>query len=77
MFDPVESRGVAFTAAERTALGLSGRLPSGELTLDDQATRAYEQLQRQETNLAKNVYLDPVQAVLDAMWRPICADAGA
>jgi hypothetical protein len=30
----VRNRGVAFTAAEREALGLTGRLPSGVLTLD-------------------------------------------
>src|SRR5262244_595296 len=56
--DPIRNRGVAFTTAEREALGLSGRLPSAVLTLDQQAQRAYRQLQSQGTDLAKNVYLE-------------------
>jgi malate dehydrogenase (oxaloacetate-decarboxylating) len=35
--DPLRNRGVAFTPAERDALGLTGRLPSAVLTLDQQA----------------------------------------
>ena len=56
--DPLRNRGVAFTGEERKDLGLVGRLPSGVLTLDQQAQRAYDQLQRQGGNLAKNVYLE-------------------
>src|SRR5262245_58311155 len=56
--DPVHNRGVAFTTAERESLGLIGRLPSAVLTLDQQAQRAYRQLQNQGTDLAKNVYLE-------------------
>src|SRR5580704_8787608 len=56
--EPLLNRGVAFTEAERAALGLTGRLPSGVLTLDQQARRAYQQLRRQPTDLAKNVYLE-------------------
>ncbi|MCW2760098.1 MAG: NAD-dependent malic enzyme [Marmoricola sp.] len=55
--DPVRNRGVAFTTAERAALGLTGRLPATVLTLDQQAERAYRQLESQPTDLAKNVYL--------------------
>jgi malate dehydrogenase (oxaloacetate-decarboxylating) len=35
--DPLRNRGVAFTRAEQEALGLTGRLPSGVLTLEEQA----------------------------------------
>jgi malate dehydrogenase (oxaloacetate-decarboxylating) len=56
--DPMRNRGVAFAAAEREALGLTGRLPSRILTLDQQARRAYRQLQVQDGDLAKNVYTD-------------------
>jgi malate dehydrogenase (oxaloacetate-decarboxylating) len=56
--DPLRNRGVAFTAAERESLGLTGRLPSAVLTLDQQARRAYAQLQAQPDDLAKNVYLE-------------------
>src|ERR1700761_7767242 len=56
--DPFINRGVAFTEAERAQLGLTGRLPSGVLTLDEQAQLAYRQYQAQGTNLAKNVYME-------------------
>lgn len=45
--DPAFNRGVAFTAAEREALGLTRRLPTAILTLEQQANRAYQQLERQ------------------------------
>jgi hypothetical protein len=38
--DPVLNRGVAFSAADREALGLTGRLPAAVLTLEEQAERA-------------------------------------
>src|ERR1700758_4313789 len=56
--DPIRDKGVAFTLAEREALGLTGRLPSAVLTLDQQAQRAYQQMQAQGDDLAKNVYLE-------------------
>jgi len=49
---------VAFTAAEREALGLIGHLPATVLTVEQLAQRAYEQLQRQGNDLAKNVHLE-------------------
>ncbi|AOR30445.1 NAD-dependent malic enzyme [Streptomyces fodineus] len=58
LVDPLRNRGVAFTPEEREALGLTGRLPSGVLTLDRQAQRAYQQMQAQSSDLAKNVYLE-------------------
>ena len=56
--DPMRNRGVAFTAAEREKLGLTGRLPAAVLTLEQQAQRVYRQLQAQGSDLAKNVYLE-------------------
>jgi malate dehydrogenase (oxaloacetate-decarboxylating) len=56
--DPLRNRGVAFTPAEREALGLTGRLPSGVLTLEEQARRVWQQLQAQPDDLAKNVYME-------------------
>ena len=50
--DPLRNRGVAFSPAQRQALGLTGRLPSAVLTLEQQARRAYQQLQRQGDDLA-------------------------
>ena len=56
--DPISNRGAAFSRAERASLGLTGRLPSAVLTLEQQALRVYQQLQRQPGDLAKNVYLE-------------------
>jgi malate dehydrogenase (oxaloacetate-decarboxylating) len=56
--DPISNRGAAFSPAERESLGLTGRLPSAVLTLEQQALRVYQQLQRQPGDLAKNVYLE-------------------
>ena len=56
--DPMLNRGVAFSPAERESLGLTGRLPAAVLTLEEQADRAYRQLQQQGSDLAKNVYLE-------------------
>jgi malate dehydrogenase (oxaloacetate-decarboxylating) len=56
--DPLRNRGVAFTLAEREALGLTGRLPSGVLTLEEQVRRTWQQLQAQGDDLAKNVYME-------------------
>jgi malate dehydrogenase (oxaloacetate-decarboxylating) len=50
--DPLRNRGAAFTEAQRRAVGLTGRLPSAVLTLDQQAERAYQQLQAQGGDLA-------------------------
>ena len=56
--DPISNRGAAFSRAERDSIGLTGRLPSAVLTLEQQTLRAYQQLQRQPGDLAKNVYLE-------------------
>src|SRR5262249_14222027 len=64
----------AFTVAEREALGLTGRLPAGVLTLDEQAKRAYEQLQRQGGDLAKNVYLEQLHDRNEVLYYRVLAD---
>jgi malate dehydrogenase (oxaloacetate-decarboxylating) len=72
--DPLRDRGAAFTEQEREALGLTGRLPSGVLTLDQQARRVYEQLQRQPTDLAKNVYLEQLHDRNEVLYYKVLAD---
>jgi malate dehydrogenase (oxaloacetate-decarboxylating) len=72
--DPLRDRGSAFTEQERQALGLTGRLPSGVLTLDQQASRVYEQLQRQPTDLAKNVYLEQLHDRNEVLYDKVLLD---
>ncbi|GGF14400.1 putative NAD-dependent malic enzyme 3 [Williamsia phyllosphaerae] len=56
--DAHRNRGTAFSAEERGALGLTGRLPAAVETLAEQAARAYVQLSAQPDDLAKYVYLN-------------------
>jgi malate dehydrogenase (oxaloacetate-decarboxylating) len=72
--DPLRDRGVAFTPAEREALGLTGRLPSAVLTLDQQAERAYRQLQVQGGDLAKNVYLEQLHDRNEVLYFKVLLD---
>jgi malate dehydrogenase (oxaloacetate-decarboxylating) len=52
------NHGVGFSHAERRRLGLTGRLPSAVLTLEQQADRVWQQLQGLPTDLARNLLLD-------------------
>ena len=72
--DPFLNRGAAFTAAERDTLGLTGRLPSAVLTLDQQVQRAYAQLQAQPTDLAKNVYLEQLHDRNEVLYYKVLAN---
>ena len=54
---PLLNKGTAFTAEERTTLGLTGLLPPDISTLDAQVKRAYIQYARLPDALSKNVYL--------------------
>jgi malate dehydrogenase (oxaloacetate-decarboxylating) len=72
--DPVLNRGVAFSAAEREALGLTGRLPAAVLTLEQQAERAYRPLQQQGSDLAKNVYLEQLHDRNETLYYRLLSD---
>jgi malate dehydrogenase (oxaloacetate-decarboxylating) len=74
LVDPVLNRGVAFSAAERETLGLTGRLPAAVLTLDQQANRAYRQLLDQGSDLAKNVYLEQLHDRNETLYYKLLAD---
>jgi malate dehydrogenase (oxaloacetate-decarboxylating) len=72
--DPLRDRGVAFVPSQRQALGLTGRLPSAVLTLDQQAQRAYQQLRRQPTDLAKNGYLEQLHDRNETLYYKVLSD---
>ena len=72
--DPLSDRGVAFTETEREQFGLTGRLPSAVLTLDEQARRAYSQLHRQPSDLAKNVYLEQLHDRNETLYYKVLGD---
>jgi malate dehydrogenase (oxaloacetate-decarboxylating) len=58
--DPRINKGTAFSAEERRALGVTGLIPSGHVSLDQQVTRVYAQYLAQSNDLARNVYLTDV-----------------
>ena len=62
---PRWNKGTAFTAEERKAFGLTGRLPYQINSLDEQCDRAYDQLVSHENDLRKNTFL---QSMKDQNW---------
>ena len=51
------NKGTAFTEDERRRFGLQGLLPPHVETLDEQVVRAYDAYGRQDSDLARHVYL--------------------
>ncbi|HEY3351476.1 MAG TPA: NAD-dependent malic enzyme [Thermoanaerobaculia bacterium] len=58
---PAWNKGTAFTAAERTRLGLHGLLPHQIETIDDQLVRAYEAHLAKRTPLGRHIQLRALQ----------------
>jgi malate dehydrogenase (oxaloacetate-decarboxylating) len=56
--NPIINRGTAFTEEQRRELRLTGRLPAGVLTLDQQAQRLWQQLSELPDDLARNRLLE-------------------
>ncbi len=89
--DPHLNRGTAFTAEERSALGLEGLLPAAVLSLEEQARRSYDQFRAHPTDLAKNDFLaalhdrhevlyyklleDHLKEMLPVVYDPVVAQA--
>ena len=71
---PTLNRGVGFTHEQRRKLGLTGRLPSGVLTLDQQAERVWRQLQSMPTDLARNVPLDQLHYGHEILYFNVLAE---
>ena len=74
LVDAARNRGAAFSAAERDALGLTGRLPPAVLTLDEQSQRAYTQLQSQPDNLARSVFLGRLHDRNETLYFKVLSD---
>ncbi|MER5787732.1 NAD-dependent malic enzyme [Streptomyces sp. NPDC001980] len=74
LLDPLTNRGTAFTAEERERLGLAGRLPDAVLTLDQQAIRAYEQVQQEPTDLAMFINLEQVHDRNEVLYYRLLQD---
>ncbi|MGK0540591.1 NAD-dependent malic enzyme [Propionimicrobium lymphophilum] len=59
--DPMINQGTAFTHEERAALGITGLLPGGVMSMEEQIRRVYKQYQSEPTNLAKYTYLNSMR----------------
>lgn len=72
--DPAQNRGVAYTQEQRRTLGITGRLPTAVLSLDEQAARAHRQLQAQPDDLAKNVFLEELHDSDETLYFKVLMD---
>jgi malate dehydrogenase (oxaloacetate-decarboxylating) len=71
---PSVNRGVGFTREQCRKLGLTGRLPSGVLTLEEQAQRVWQQLQRLGTDLDRNLLLDQLRNRHEVLYFKVLSD---
>ncbi|OBH04561.1 NAD-dependent malic enzyme [Mycobacterium sp. E2699] len=71
---PSLNRGVGFTHEQRRRLGLTGRLPSAVLTLDEQADRVWHQLQSLATDLGRNLLLEQLHYRHEILYYKVLTD---
>jgi malate dehydrogenase (oxaloacetate-decarboxylating) len=71
---PSLNRGVGFTHEQRRRLGLTGRLPSAVLTLDEQADRVWHQLQSLGTDLGRNLLLEQLHYRHELLYFKVLQD---
>ncbi|MEU1945258.1 class II fumarate hydratase [Streptomyces sp. NPDC020125] len=72
--DPIRNRGTAFTEEERTQFGLTGLVPPGVLSEEQQAVRAYEQFMAQPTPLAQNTFLEALRDRNETLYYKLLVD---
>jgi malate dehydrogenase (oxaloacetate-decarboxylating) len=74
LISPSLNRGVGFTHEERRRLGLTGRLPSAVLTLEQQADRVWRQLQSVATDLGRNLLLEQLRCRHEVLYYKVLSD---
>lgn len=74
MSSPSLNRGVGFTHEQRQRLGLTGRLPSAVLTLEQQADRVWHQLQSMSTDLGRNLLLEQLHYRHELLYYKVLED---
>lgn len=71
---PLLNKGTAFTALERTRLGLNGLLPPEIETLDVQALRAHEAFKNKNNDLERYIYLRALQDTNEVLFFRLVID---
>ncbi len=74
LLSPILNKGTAFTARERTALGLTGLLPPEISTLGAQVKLAYIQYDRLPDTLSKSAYLTTLHARNEVLFYRLFSD---
>ncbi|MEE9354828.1 MAG: NAD-dependent malic enzyme [Methylococcaceae bacterium] len=71
---PLLNKGSAFSDQERQQFNLEGLLPHNIETIDEQAIRAYEQLNAYHSDIEKHIYLRNVQDTNETLYFRILKD---
>jgi len=71
---PLLNKGTAFTEKERSEFGLHGLLPPRVETLEEQAVRAYEGIQRKDDDLERHIYLRALQDTNEVLFYRLLLD---
>jgi malate dehydrogenase (oxaloacetate-decarboxylating) len=72
--EPMFNKGTAFTAEERAAFGLEGLLPDGIATIEQQAERAFDNIQRKIDPLEQYVGLVALQDRNEQLYYRVLLD---
>jgi malate dehydrogenase (oxaloacetate-decarboxylating) len=72
--DPRINKGTAFSETERRELEVTGLIPPGHMTLEEQVARVHAQFRRQATALAANVLLTEVHDRNEVLFYRLLVD---
>jgi malate dehydrogenase (oxaloacetate-decarboxylating) len=72
--DPRINKGTVFSDTERRDLGLTGLIPAGHFTLEDQVARVWEQYGRQPDDLARNITLNALHDRNEVLFYRLLTD---
>jgi malate dehydrogenase (oxaloacetate-decarboxylating)(NADP+) len=74
LHDPLLNKGTAFTAAERSALGLSGLLPPHVHRLEEQVARVMDNYRNKQTDLERYIHLVSLQDRNETLFYRVVVD---
>jgi malate dehydrogenase (oxaloacetate-decarboxylating) len=74
LFDPLTTKGTAFTHEERRELGLLGLLPIAEKTLAQQTEHCWHEFSTRRDDLDKHIYLRALQDRNETLFYRVLAD---